>query len=389
MSLSNKTKLFYFVSFFLFVLIFITSAFLLLDSLNQTFASADVPSDYVPHDSGTSVILPTLNPYFSFYGTRYTVDSDFEYAYFIYSQSTGTSFAEINFDDITVDGYYKVYFSALGSAWVDIWVPFPTSSDSSGTVSSSPFTTQVYMYRSSYTSPSSAGGNPVINSTSPRAENYNATVTGTFRYTNLVAHTLNPQIRYYSITERIYSETYDVSDGPNYLYHYSLTYSLELFSADNDSYLGTFDIILDFSLVPAVFIDPLFMYINYSSGYSSFYTASLDVDVSDFHSFTNAFYGTSYQSGYDTGYKDGYGNGLDYANSNVNQNSASYGAGYSAGVESANSYSFTSLISAVFDVPLRVFVSLFDFDILGFNMLTFVSSVLALSAFIAVIRRIL
>lgn len=80
-------------------------------------------------------------------------------------------------------------------------------------------------------------------------------------------------------------------------------------------------------------------------------------------------------SNYEEGKKVGYNNG--------------YNKGFNDGVANANNYSFEGLLSAVFDVPIRTFTSLFDFDLLGVNLASFFFSLLTACVIIAVIRWIL
>lgn len=99
---------------------------------------------------------------------------------------------------------------------------------------------------------------------------------------------------------------------------------------------------------------------------------------------------SSYQSGYLNGVqdqkdreekllKDKYDEG--YSAGKV----AGYNDGYDEGKVSS-SYSFTSLIGAVFDAPIQAFKGLFNFEILGTNMQGFVLALLTLSVIIIVIR---
>lgn len=64
---------------------------------------------------------------------------------------------------------------------------------------------------------------------------------------------------------------------------------------------------------------------------------------------------------------------------------AGYNVGYDEG-KISSSYSFTSLIGAVFDAPIEAFRGLFNFEILGTNMQGFVLALLTLSVIIVVIK---
>lgn len=82
----------------------------------------------------------------------------------------------------------------------------------------------------------------------------------------------------------------------------------------------------------------------------------------------------AYNEGFVNGKTQGYNNG--------------YNAGFSDGVANANDYSFTGLLSAVFDVPVQTFTSLFNFDLLGVNLANFFLSLLTLAVVLAIIKLI-
>lgn len=90
----------------------------------------------------------------------------------------------------------------------------------------------------------------------------------------------------------------------------------------------------------------------------------------------------AYNDGYNNGYKDG------------NANKEAYGAaqreaGKQEGIAQANDYSFTSLISAVFDVPIQTLFGMLNFNILGVNVLTFITSILSIILLVFIIKLIL
>ena len=66
-----------------------------------------------------------------------------------------------------------------------------------------------------------------------------------------------------------------------------------------------------------------------------------------------------------------------------------YQFGYDDGVADGNQYTFTSLITSVVDVPVKTFLGLFDFDLLGVNMASFFLSLLTLAAILAVVKIII
>lgn len=103
----------------------------------------------------------------------------------------------------------------------------------------------------------------------------------------------------------------------------------------------------------------------------------------------------------DNSYLDTYNSGINQGHSDVISNPSlyglytqaqynSYGASqYSLGVQSVSDYSFTSLFGAIAIVPFTMFKSLFDFNVLGFNMLTFISSLITLCVILFIIRLFL
>lgn len=96
--------------------------------------------------------------------------------------------------------------------------------------------------------------------------------------------------------------------------------------------------------------------------------------------FYNQGLSDGFQSGYDSGALDGYQNGF-----SVGDNEG-FSRGYNEGLNTANSYTFYNLIGAVFDAPLNTFTSLFNFEILGVNILNFLSSILTLCIVIWLIK---
>lgn len=85
----------------------------------------------------------------------------------------------------------------------------------------------------------------------------------------------------------------------------------------------------------------------------------------------------SFENGYNKGIKDKKAYGQ-----------TQYTNGYNKGVEEANNYSFTGLISAVFDVPIQTIFGMLNFEILGVNILTIVTSILSIALLIFVLKMI-
>lgn len=67
---------------------------------------------------------------------------------------------------------------------------------------------------------------------------------------------------------------------------------------------------------------------------------------------------------------------------------AGYNMGLQHGLADASDYSFFSLLSAVIDVPIQAFTSLFNFDLLGINLADFFYAIFTVCVILAVLRLI-
>lgn len=99
---------------------------------------------------------------------------------------------------------------------------------------------------------------------------------------------------------------------------------------------------------------------------------------------------SAYQSGYVNGVQDQKDREDKLLNDKYNEGySAGKVNGYQIGYDEgkvSSSYSFSSLLGAVFDAPIEAFKGLFNFEILGTNMQGFVLALLTLSVIIVVIK---
>jgi hypothetical protein len=102
----------------------------------------------------------------------------------------------------------------------------------------------------------------------------------------------------------------------------------------------------------------------------------------------NAGYSSGQNDGYNSGYNSGFSEGQDqgYTTGFEAGKGAGYNSGYTAGIAAGSNNNFMSLIVAVVDAPIKAFSSLFNFDILGFNMKTFVLSILTAALIVAIMR---
>lgn len=88
----------------------------------------------------------------------------------------------------------------------------------------------------------------------------------------------------------------------------------------------------------------------------------------------------SYQLGFNDGKSTGFNTGFQ---SGYTQGKA---AGFDEGVASANDYSFLSLIGSVVDAPIKAFTGLFNFDLLGVNILSLLTSLFTISIILVIVR---
>ena len=98
----------------------------------------------------------------------------------------------------------------------------------------------------------------------------------------------------------------------------------------------------------------------------------------------NDYYNEGYKAGIDEGFNKG--EDIGYQNGYNAGETIGYGKGYNAGVEHGSDYSFMGLIGAVIDAPVSAFTSLLNFELLGVNILGFISGLLTLALIIFIIK---
>lgn len=120
---------------------------------------------------------------------------------------------------------------------------------------------------------------------------------------------------------------------------------------------------------------------NNSIKYNIFYSLA-SVDFSD-----NQIYQEGYDEGYNRGLAlgttEGYGNGYDTGYD------VGFGNGRNEGIQNANNYSFLGLFGAIVDAPLTGLRSLFNFEFLGINLLSFITSLLTIALITFVIKKLM
>lgn len=137
-------------------------------------------------------------------------------------------------------------------------------------------------------------------------------------------------------------------------------YPLSYDSSGSDVYLK-FTFLKDSSSVESIWLVRGFDFALYNVGYT--------------YSSVNS---SSFEQGYSQGIKDReqYGN-------------QQYLKGKADGIESANTYSFTGLFTAIFDVPIQTLFGLLNIEILGVNLYSFFTGLLTLALIIFVIKLVI
>ena len=164
---------------------------------------------------------------------------------------------------------------------------------------------------------------------------------------------------------RVFSDYYDIGSG-YFMYRHNVQYLDVLGNYVMFSSVTKQTSINDLNFSGAFALEDRTYFINlgvntdnsyYQAGFTDGYNDGLNVGTED-----------GYRDGYDTGLIDGYANG------------------YNAGIEEGGSNNFTGLMSAVLDVPLRTFTSLLNFEILGVNILGFITALLTLAIIIFIVK---
>lgn len=102
---------------------------------------------------------------------------------------------------------------------------------------------------------------------------------------------------------------------------------------------------------------------------------------------SNDYYNQGYLDGYSSG--DVAGQSTGYNNGYSAGQSVGYNNGYNAGVSASNQYTFSSLLTAVIDAPVHVFIDMLNFDIMGYNLLNLVVGLLTFAIIVLILKLIL
>lgn len=107
------------------------------------------------------------------------------------------------------------------------------------------------------------------------------------------------------------------------------------------------------------------------------------IDLTD-----NEFYNQGYNAGQNDGYNKGYSFGeYDGYNSGYKAgNTVGYENGYNKGLSDSNQYTFINLIGATIDAPIHYFQSLFNFELLGVNLSSFLMGLFTLCVVVTIVK---
>ena len=123
--------------------------------------------------------------------------------------------------------------------------------------------------------------------------------------------------------------------------------------------------------------DSLFFYIdglNVNSSTTYFYLGDIQVETKDLN--TQFLIDQSYNNGYNLGFNQG-------SESSYNNG---YNAGYNKGLENANQNTFLTLFTSVIEAPVNAVLSIFDFEVLGYNLKGFFVGLFSMALLLAIIR---
>ena len=137
-------------------------------------------------------------------------------------------------------------------------------------------------------------------------------------------------------------------------------------------------------------------YVDNNGNNCNIYFPLISDNDNDYYELRTLFVNTNGLTDYSDGYNDGYMNGKNdgyasgektgYQNGYKKGKTDGYNSGYSYGVRESNDYTFLGLISACIDAPISYFTSLFNFELLGFNLSSFFKVVFTICVIVTIIR---
>jgi hypothetical protein len=198
---------------------------------------------------------------------------------------------------------------------------------------------------------------------------------------NFTANIVKIVIDSYIIDTTSYNELYPsqpiYTDG---IYNNNIAFNTVTYY-DNNGYTLKFEIpaptnaILGDPDIPNHIIKQGFVLLQNRTYYTDNYLGS-DVAFNDGLEFG---YSQGKTEGIEQGRQEGYDNGFRVGKAE----------GYNEGVNDSNTYTFSSLLTSVIDVPLNAFRSLFNFEFLGINLTSFFLSLFTVALILVVVRMII
>lgn len=130
----------------------------------------------------------------------------------------------------------------------------------------------------------------------------------------------------------------------------------------------------------------------YQNGYDNGYTRGyIDGESSSQETFFDRGYGEGYDAGKADGFLEGESSGISQGETRgyLSGKQDGYDLGYNTALENDDKYNFTKLITAVIDVPINSFRSLFNFEILGVDMSGFFLGLLTCCIVITIVKLVI
>lgn len=160
--------------------------------------------------------------------------------------------------------------------------------------------------------------------------------------------------------------------------------------SNNARYWGSFQgVLLEgeettdiFEFIPYTTLTVIPDYFVFDMGYTWDFTLYLNDDtvgLTDYNIGYNAGYGSGFNAGYTEGYDEG-----DKVTSETLQNA--YNDGYSVGISKAENFDFAYAVSTVIGAPVTVVKDFLNFELLGVNLLAFISGIITLLIIVKCIK---
>lgn len=344
-----------------------------------------IPFSKIDNASAFSVINNTFNSdvYYFMDGKTSDEDSGLRYSYYgDFSITSGQSInANINYNYVTVNTNFRAMMNSLSSTLtlglrqIDYVVANNYSSFSvpANTIVSNWYRTYDYS-TATYSRDVLVNGYPVV------LTGFTSDAWINFCYL-IVPNTIKD---FYSTPEEIWTgDVVSVSFGSSMsnpiLNQSSLTNIKYNYINFTDNYNNKFYFIIKDASVFAEDSSSYYVIGSYWN-YQTYYLRSSMTDNEYFNSGYNEGFNIGYTEGENTGYNTGYAEGFN------NGENTGYGNGYNDGLETADNFTFLGLIGATIDAPIKAFRGLFNFELLGVNMVSLITGLFTLCVIVAIVK---